>query len=144
MSVYMYIQTYKIPWWVSNHETGLWGWKYSLPVFFPISIYIYIEHRNSTELRKHMRTLKENNINQFNSWRILSSRSPYSSASSKKNLCLKKITHHPHHSINIMNSCPPLATETKRYCVTIELSTEINKHAHYANFKVYKRWYEYS
>ena len=49
-----------------------------------------------------------------------------------------------HHSINIMNSCPLLATEIKRYCVTIELSTEINKHAHYANFKVYKRWYEYS
>ena len=30
----------KIPWWVSNHETGLLGWKYSLS-FFSLSQYIY-------------------------------------------------------------------------------------------------------
>ena len=26
-----------------------------------------------------------------------------------------------HHSINVMSSCPHAATETKRYCVTIEV-----------------------
>ena len=30
----------KIPWWVSNYETGLYGWKYSLSVFFPLSQHI--------------------------------------------------------------------------------------------------------
>ena len=35
------ILDYKIPWWVSNYETGLYGWKYSLSVFFsPIATYI--------------------------------------------------------------------------------------------------------
>ena len=38
-----------------------------------------------------------------------------------------------HHPINVMNSCPHAATETKRYCVTIDLSIEINRHAYYAN-----------
>ena len=38
-----------------------------------------------------------------------------------------------HYPINVMNSCPHAATETKRYCVTIELSIETNRHAYYAN-----------
>ena len=38
-----------------------------------------------------------------------------------------------HHSIDAMNSYPNAATETKRYCVTIEQSIEINWHAYYAN-----------
>ena len=45
--------------------------------------------RNSTELSKHIWTLKENNINYYISWRILSSRSPYNSANKRCNLCLK-------------------------------------------------------
>ena len=45
---------------------------------------------NSTELSKHIWTLKENNINHYNSWRILSSRSPYNSANKRCNLCLKE------------------------------------------------------
>ena len=32
-----------------------------------------------------------------------------------------------------MNSSPHAATETKRYCVTIEQSIEIYRHAYYAN-----------
>ena len=108
----------------------------------------HTKHRNSTELSKH--TLKENNINHFISLRILSSRSPYNSANKRCNLCLREkllIIRRPqnyHHPINVKKWCPHAATETKRYCVTIELSIEINRHAHYANFKVYKRWYKYS
>ena len=45
--------------------------------------------RNSTELSKHIWTLKENNINYYISWRILSSRSPYNSANKRCNLYLK-------------------------------------------------------
>ena len=46
--------------------------------------------RNSTELSKHIWTLKDNCIDHFISWRILSSHSPYSSASKRCNLCLKE------------------------------------------------------
>ena len=38
-----------------------------------------------------------------------------------------------HHSINVMNSCPRAATETKRYCVTIDRNILIYRHAYYAN-----------
>ena len=42
----MYILIIKIPWRVSDHETGLSGWKCT---FFPISyIYIYIKFTNMT------------------------------------------------------------------------------------------------
>ena len=37
-----------------------------------------------------------------------------------------------HHSINIINSCPHVATETKHYCITTdEQSIKINRHAYY-------------
>ena len=37
-----------------------------------------------------------------------------------------------HHSINIINSCLHVATETKHYCVTTdEQSIKINRHAYY-------------
>ena len=51
----------------------------------------HARHRNSTELSKHIWTLKDNNIEHFISRRILSSHSPYNSSSkdvisaSKKN-----------------------------------------------------------
>ena len=44
----------------------------------------------STELSKHIWTLKDNCIDHFISWRILSSHSPYSSASKRCNLCLEE------------------------------------------------------
>ena len=50
----------------------------------------HAKHRNSTELSKHMWTLKDNNIEHFISWCILSSHSPYSSSSKRCNLCLKE------------------------------------------------------
>ena len=50
----------------------------------------HTKHRNSTELSKHIWTLKENNFNHFISWRILSSRSPYNSANKRCNFCLKE------------------------------------------------------
>ena len=49
----------------------------------------HAKHRNSTELSKHIWTLKEN-IAHFISWRILSSHSPYNSSSKRCNLCLKE------------------------------------------------------
>ena len=58
----------------------------------------HTKHRNSTELSKHIWTLKENNIDHFILWHILSSRSPYNSASKRCNLCLKEklfIIHQP-------------------------------------------------
>ena len=48
------------------------------------------KHRNSTELSKHIWTLKDNNIEHFISWRILSSHSPYNSSSKRCNLCIKE------------------------------------------------------
>ena len=50
----------------------------------------HTKHRNSIELSKHIWTLKENNMDHFISWRILSSRSPFNSASKRCNLCLKE------------------------------------------------------
>ena len=50
----------------------------------------HAKHRNSTELSKHIWTLKDNNIKHFISWRILSSHSPYNSSSKRCNLCLKE------------------------------------------------------
>ena len=44
---------------------------------------------DSTELSKHIWTLKDNNIEHYISWRILSSHSPYNSSSKRCNLCLK-------------------------------------------------------
>ena len=95
---------------------------------------------NSTELSKHIWTLKENNINHYNSWRILSSRSPYNSAkdatsASKKNYSSFADPNY-HHSINVMSSCPHAATETKRYCVTIEVLFLCK----FIKYIKYKRW----
>ena len=58
----------------------------------------HTKHRNSTELSKHIWTLKEKNIDHFILWHILSSRSPYNSTSKRCNLCLKEkllIIHQP-------------------------------------------------
>ena len=48
------------------------------------------KHRNSTELSKHIWTLKDNNIEHYISWRILSTHSPHNSSSKRCNLCLKE------------------------------------------------------
>ena len=48
------------------------------------------KHRNSTELSKHIWTLKDSNIDHSISWRIISSGSSYNSSSKRCNLCLKE------------------------------------------------------
>lgn len=53
-------------------------------------LFRHSKHRNSTELSKHIWTLKDNNIEHYISWRILSSHSPYNSSSKRCNLCLKE------------------------------------------------------
>ena len=50
----------------------------------------HAKHKNSTELSKHIWTLKENNIDHSISWRILSSSSSYNSSNKRCNLCLKE------------------------------------------------------
>ena len=50
----------------------------------------HAKHRNSTELSKYIWTLKDNNINFFILWRILSSSLPYKSSNKRCNLCLKE------------------------------------------------------
>jgi len=50
----------------------------------------HAKHRNSTELSKHVWTLKDNMIEYFISWRILSSHSAYNSTTKRCNLCLKE------------------------------------------------------
>ena len=50
----------------------------------------HAKHRNSTELSKHIWTLKDSNIDHSISWRIISSSSPYNSSSKRCNLCLKE------------------------------------------------------
>ena len=56
----------------------------------PHRIIPHAKHRNSTELSKHIWTLKDKNIEHFICWRILSSRSPYNSSSKRCNPCLKE------------------------------------------------------
>ena len=48
----------------------------------------HTKHRNSTELSKHVWSLKDNNIDYSISWRIISSSSSYNSSSKRCNLCL--------------------------------------------------------
>ena len=48
------------------------------------------KHRNSTELSKHIWTLKDSNIDYSISWRIISSCSSYNASSKRCNLCLKE------------------------------------------------------
>ena len=57
-----------------------------------IASFRHSKHRNSTELSKHIWTLKDmyNNIEHFISWHILSSHSPYTRSSKRCNLCLKE------------------------------------------------------
>ena len=50
----------------------------------------HAKHRNSTELSKHIWTLKDNNIDHTISWRIISSSSSYNSSNKRCNLCLKE------------------------------------------------------
>ena len=83
--------------------------------------------QNSTELSKHIWTLKENNIDHFISWRILSSRSPYNSASKRCNLCFKE---------KLLIICQPELSSLNKsnelvYCVTIEQSIEIYHDAYF-------------
>ena len=90
----------------------------------------HTKHRNSTELSKHIWTLKEKNIDHFISWHILSSRSPYNSASKRCNLCFKE---------KLLIICQPELSSLNKsnelvYCVTIEQSIEIYHKAYFADF----------
>ena len=89
----------------------------------------HTKHRNSTKLSKHIWTLKEKNIDHFISWHILSSRSPYNSASKRCNLCFKE---------KLLIICQPELSSLNKSnelfsCVTIEQSIEIYHDVHFAD-----------
>ena len=68
--------------------------------------FCHAKHKNSTELSKHIWTLKNDNIDYSISWRVLSSSSPYNSFSKRCNLCLKE---------KFLITCPPhLSSLNKR------------------------------
>ena len=89
----------------------------------------HTKHRNSTKLSKHIWTLKENNIDHFILWHILSSRSPYNNGSQPD---LSSLNKHNEHVSSLTT------TETKNYCVTIEQSIEISRHTFMQVCKLYK------
>ena len=104
----------------------------------------HTKHRNSTELSKHIWTLKEKNIDHFISWCIISSRSPYNSRSKRCNLCFKE---------KLLIICKPELSSFNKsnelvYCVTIEQSIKIYHKAYFADFNnkceyVYFVYYTY-
>jgi len=55
-----------------------------------IASFCHAKHKNSTELRKHICALKNDNIDYSISWHVLLSSSPYNSSSKRCNLCLKE------------------------------------------------------
>ena len=55
-----------------------------------IASFRHAKHRNSTELGKHIWTLKDSNIDHSISWCIISSRSSYNSSSKRCNLCRRE------------------------------------------------------
>ena len=104
----------------------------------------HTKHRNSTELSKHVWSLKDNNIDYSISWRIISSSSSYNSPSKRCNLCLKEkflIICRPNlSSLNKRNELMYLlaATETKRcYVTTKHLNLNFSQQC---NLKVFCRW----
>ena len=93
----------------------------------------YVKRRNSTELGKHIWTLKDNNIEHFISWCILSSHSPYNSSSKRCNLCLKE---------KFLIICrPELSTLNKRNeLVSSRRHRNKDLALHKLEYIVYKRW----
>ena len=86
----------------------------------------HAKHKNSTELSKHIWTLKNDNIDYSISWCVLSSSSPYDSSSKRCNLCLKekipdKLPTWSLITISVTNSYLHAYTETKRCYATAEL-----------------------
>ena len=66
-----------------------------------IASFRHVRSRNSTELSKHIWTLKDNNVTHTISWKVLAKAKPYNSANKRCNLCLKEkftIICHPEYS----------------------------------------------
>ena len=103
----------------------------------------HTKHRNSTELSKHVWSLKDSNIDYSISLRIISSSSSYDSSSKRCNLSLKEeflIICLPiyYHLTNVTNVYLLAATEIKRCCVTTKhLNLNFPEQC---NLKVYSQW----
>ena len=78
------------------------------------------KHRNSTELSKHIWTLKDKIIDYFISWHIISSSSTYNSSSKRCNLCLEErfltICRPDLSSLNKRIEIIPLAATGTKHC----------------------------
>ena len=107
----------------------------------------HAKHRNSTELSKHTWTLKDNNIEHFISWRILSSRSSYNSSSKRCNLCLKgkfPIICRP--KLSTLNKRNELVSSCRHrnkaflHNLTVNFALHKLDQLNYVNYIVYKRW----
>ena len=92
----------------------------------------------NTELYQTQQTyaFKENDIDHFISWCILSSRSPYNSASKRCNLCFKE---------KLLIICQPELSSLNKsnelvYCVTIEQSIKIYHKSYFADFNTRCRY----
>ena len=74
----------------SERYIGFTEYKFKTRYRNHIASFRHAKHRNSTELSKHIWTLKDSNIDHSITWRIISSRSSYNSSSKRCNLCLRE------------------------------------------------------
>ena len=74
----------------SETYIGLTGNDFKTRYRNHIASFRHAKHKNSTELSKHIWSLKDNNIDYTISWNIISSSSPYNSSSKRCNLCLRE------------------------------------------------------
>ena len=112
-----------------NHTTSFWHTK----------------HRNSTKLTKISVPLKKITLTtlfygtSFHQDHPTTVQAKDATSASKKNY-LSSTNLNYHHSINVMNTCPHTTTEINNYCVTVEQSIEISRHAFMQVCKLYKWW----
>ena len=74
----------------SETYIGLTGNDFKTRYRNHIASFRHAKHKNSTELSKHIWSLKDSNIDYSISWNIISSSSSYNSSSKRCNLCLRE------------------------------------------------------
>ena len=102
----------------------------------------HAKHKNSTELSKHIWSLKDSNIDYSISWNIISSSSSYNSSSKRCNLCLREkflIICRP--DLSSLNKLNELVSSCRHRSKALLRNNLTLKHL---NFTVYKDGSEYS
>ena len=93
-----------------------------------IASFRHAKHRNSTELSKHVWTLKDSNIDHSISWHIISSHSSYNSLSKRCNPCLKEkflIIYRP--DLSSLNKRNELVSSCRHRKKTMVMNILVNK-----------------